>query len=143
MKHPTGVWDAVAMTNITNPTTSREFVIPLENRPGTIAEVATSLGKANVNIIGFLVEAQGEFGIARVITSDPAKTEGWLKQTNRPYRANDVVIAPVKPQPGELGRVASKLAASGVNINASYPTENGGIAFAVNDVNGAKKVLGI
>lgn len=123
-------------------TTQKEFVIPLENKPGTLADVATSLGKANINIIGYLVQAQGEYGIVRMITSDPAKTEGWLKQTNRPFRMNEVVWTPVKPQPGELGRIATALSKSGVNITATYPTENGGLAFCVDNVPSARKALG-
>lgn len=125
-----------------NTTTQKEFVIPLENKPGTLAEVATSLGKANINIIGYLVQAQGEYGIVRLITSDPAKTEGWLKQTNHAYRTNEVVWTPVKPQPGELGRITTQLSNSGVNITATYPTENGGLAFCVDNVQSARKVLG-
>jgi hypothetical protein len=135
------------LTGNTNPTTQREFVIPLQNKPGTVAEIASSLGKANVNILGFLVEAQGDFGVARILTSDPAKTEGWLKQTNRLYHANDVITVNVPNNPGELGRIASKLAASGVNINAAYPTitpgsNNPSLTLAVNDIASARKVLG-
>jgi hypothetical protein len=122
-------------------TTNREFVVPLENKPGTLAEVATALGKSNVNILGYLLEAQGDFGVARIITSEPAKTESWLKSTNRPFRVNDVVIAQVKPQPGELGRIATALAKSGVNVTASYATEDG-LAFAVDNVATARKALG-
>ena len=124
-----------------NVTTQKEFVIPLENKPGTLAEVASSLGKANVNIVGFLVQAQGEYGIIRLITNDPLKTESWLRQTNRMFHVNEVVWTPAKPQPGELGRIATTLTKSGINVTASYPTENGGIAFCVNDVPGARKVL--
>jgi hypothetical protein len=89
---------------MTNPTTNREFVVPLENKPGTLADVATSLGKANINIQGYLLEAQGDFGVFRFITNEPAKTEGWLKQTNRPYRANDVIVTPVATKPLEERR---------------------------------------
>lgn len=127
-------------------TTTKEFVIPLENKPGTLADVAATLGKANVNIQAYLLEAQGDFGVFRFVPSDVAKTESWLKTANRPYRVNDVVTVTVANKPGELGRIAQKLAASGVNIVASYPVAPSGsetqIAFAVNDVATAKKVLG-
>lgn len=126
---------------MTTTTTQREFVVPLENKPGTLAEVATALGKSNINILGYLLEAQGDFGVARIITSDPAKTEAWLRSTSRPFRTNEVVIAPVKPQPGELGRITTALAKTGVNVTASYATENG-LAFAVDNVASARKALG-
>ena len=127
---------------MTTTTTQKEFVIPIENKPGTFAAVASALGSANVNIVGCLVQAQGEYGIVRLITSDPAKTEAWLKQTNHAYRTNDVVWTPLSPKPGELGRVATLLSKSGINITATYPTENNGMAFAVDNVPSAKKVLG-
>jgi len=125
-------------------TTQREFVIPLENRPGMLAEVASALGKANINVIGFLCESQGEFGIFRFIPSDAAKTEGWLKETRRAYRSNEVVIAPIPNSAGELGRVSTSLSKSGVNVLASYPcavAKGYAIAFAVDSVPTAKKVL--
>lgn len=126
------------------PTTNKEFVLPLENRPGTLAEVATALGKANINIVGFLLEAQGDYGIARVVTSDPGKTESWLRSSGKPYRTNDVITIPVQDKAGELGRIATTLSKSGVNITAAYPTTTPtglGLTFAVNDAQTAKKVL--
>lgn len=126
---------------MSNVTTQREFVIPLENRPGTLGEITSALGKANVNIIGYLCESQGDFGVLRIITNDPTKTESWLKQSNRPYRSNEVVWTPISSKPGELGRLATSLSKSGINILSSYPTENGGIAFCVDNVPGARKVL--
>lgn len=123
-------------------TTNREFVVPLENKPGTLAEVATALGKANIDILGYLLEAQGDFGVLRIVTSEPAKTEAWLKGANRPFRANDVIIATVQPQPGELGRITTTLAKSGVNVTASYATQAGGLAFAVDNATTARKALG-
>ena len=126
-------------------TIQKEFVTPLENKPGTIAEVASALAKANVNIVGYLLEGQGDFGIFRFATSDAAKTEEWLKSTRRAYRVNEIVTVPVKDAPGELARVATTLSASGINITASYPTTTAGgiaISFAVDDIHAAKKALG-
>ena len=126
------------------PTTQKEYVIPLENRPGTLTEVTSALGKANVNILGYLLEAQGDFGVFRFTTNEPGKTESWLKSTNRPYRANDVITVPVPNNPGELGRITSTLAKSGVNVLGSYPSSINnqiGLTFAVNDIATAKKVL--
>lgn len=127
-------------------TTQREFVIPLENKPGTLAEVTASLGKANINVSAYLLEAQGDFGVFRFVTSDATKTETWLKSVNRPFRVNDVVTVAVPDKPGELGRIAQKLSGSGVNILASYPVASGPtgtqLAFAVDDVAAARKILG-
>jgi hypothetical protein len=127
-------------------TTVKEFIVALENKPGTLAEVAGALGKANVNITGFQLQAQGDFGQFRFTTSDPAKTEGWLRTTKHAWRARDAVAAPAANKPGELGRLAQKLAASGVNVEATYhvfPSSNESqILFSVSDVQAAVKALG-
>lgn len=124
----------------------KEFVIALENKPGTLAEVAGALGKANVNITGFVLQAQGDFGQFRFTSSDPAKTEGWLKGTKHSFRVRDAVTAKSENKPGELGRLAQKLAASGVNIEATYHVIPQGteseVLFSVNDVAAAEKALG-
>ena len=132
---------------MTQITTSKEFVVPLENKPGTLGDIANALGKANVNITGFLVESQGEFGVFRFTTNEPTKTESWLKQSSRPYRANEVLVAAIANTPGELGRIASTLAKSGVNIQATYPSStltgsNVGVTIAVSDLPTARKILG-
>lgn len=129
----------------TTTTTQKEYVIPLENKPGSLAEVTSALGKANINILGYLLEAQGEFGIFRFITNDPTKTEGWLRQASRPFRTNEVIAVSAPSNPGELGRLTTTLSKSGVNITASYPTSVNnalGIAFAVDNLAGARKALG-
>ncbi|MBI4392537.1 MAG: ACT domain-containing protein [Euryarchaeota archaeon] len=126
---------------------TREFVITLENKPGTLATVAKALGSANINILGFALQPQGEFGTFRFVTNEETKTEGWLKTSGHRYRANECVTTRVRNTPGELGRICDNLSRSGVNVEACYPlappspseTE---LCFTVDDVNSAKKVLG-
>jgi hypothetical protein len=126
-------------------TTTKEFVIVLENRPGTLAEVGTALGKANINIRGFLLQAGADFGVLRLATSDPTKTESWLRTTKYAFRTRDLVTVTAQDTPGEVGRLSQKLAASGVNIEAAYETRGQGtetlIGFSVDDVPAAVKAL--
>lgn len=127
-------------------TTTKEFVIVIENKPGTLGEITSALGKASINITGFQLQSQVDFGVLRLTTADPGKTESWLKGTRYAYRVRDVVTVPAKNRPGEIGRLAQTLAASGINIEAAYHTfpsdSDARVAFAVDDVPGALKVLG-
>ncbi|HVL87828.1 MAG TPA: hypothetical protein VM681_07495, partial [Candidatus Thermoplasmatota archaeon] len=63
----------------------------LENKPGTLAEIGTALGKANVHITGFEMQTQQDFGTLRFATNEPAKTEQWLKSTRHAYRVRELV----------------------------------------------------
>lgn len=128
----------------TKTTIQKEFVTPLDGRPEAVAEVASALGKANVNIMGYLVERHDGAGVFRFAPSDPARTEAWLKETRRPYEVNEIVTVPVRDAPGELARVAKALSKSGVSITASYTTSTPqgiAVSFAVDDIAAAKKAL--
>ena len=127
-------------------TTSKEFVISVENEPGTLADLATALARENINIRGFLCEGRGEFGILRLVTDKPDATEAMLRAHRRAFRTNDVVSVRVTNRPGELARIAQLLAASGVHVNAAYTTAttegDAQLTFALDDLRSAHKVLG-
>ena len=125
---------------------TREFVINLENRPGTLAEVTRALGGANINIVGFCLQTNDENGTFRFVTNDEPKTENWLKSKGHKYKANEIITTRVKNSPGELGLLCESLSKSGVNIEACYPLAGHGpsdteLAFCVDDAQSARKVL--
>lgn len=116
----------------------------IENSPGMLAEVGAALGEANVDITGFDVQVQPEFGVLRFVTSDAAKTEEWLQSARFSYRVRDLVTVSAEDRPGELGRLAQTLSASGINIDAAYCVNVDGeaqIGFAVSDAPSAVKAL--
>lgn len=126
--------------------TTTEIFVELENRPGTLADATDTLGKANVNITGFLLEAQGSKGIARFLTQDPGKARSALEKAGLAPQDREIVVTPVPNRPGQLAKMARALADSGVNIESSFPVldpagSKAGIAFAVDDANSANKVL--
>lgn len=126
---------------------AKEFIVTIENRPGTLADVTKALGQANVNILGIALQATGDFGTLRFVPSDEAKTEKALKSGNFRFVSHEVVTVKAKHAPGELARFAEKLSKSGINIDAVYPVVQPGttdveVAFRVSDVASARKVLG-
>ena len=50
------------------------FTVELEDKPGSLARVATALGEAGVNITGIVGVAEDTEGALMLTTSDPAKT---------------------------------------------------------------------
>lgn len=122
----------------------KEFVVVLDNAPGTLAAVATALGNEGVDIRGFLAQSQGEFGVLRLVTSDAERTERWLRNARHRFRVHDVLAIEVHNSPGDLGRIASRLAGSGINVAAAYPSLDHGrirLTLAVDDLVSARKVL--
>lgn len=124
---------------------TKEFIVALENKPGTLADVAKILADANVNILGVDLRALGEFGTARFITSDPTKTEQTLRTKGLKFTTTEVVTAKVPNKVGQLAEVTQKLAKAGINIEAAYgiagTLPEAEIAFKVDKTAEAEKVL--
>ena len=62
------------------------FTVQLEDRPGSLARVATALGEAGVNITGIVGVAEDTDGALMLTTSDPAKTRGAFEALGLPFQ---------------------------------------------------------
>jgi hypothetical protein len=125
--------------------TQKEIVVALSNHPGALATTAAALGDAGIDVRGFMATAPGGFPLLRFVPADLAAAEKFLRTTTWKWRTSEVVAVPGVDQPGEIGRIASALAGTGVNIEAAYPIIAAPgktiIAFAVDDLGRAKKAL--
>ncbi len=124
-----------------------ELSVVLPNRPGSLASLAEALGKGGVNIESIAAVPVGNTGDVRLIVSDAAKARAALAGGGIECRASrDVLSIDLADQPGELGRVARKLADAGVNIDAVYVLGQKGdpkqIALWVPDVAKARSAIG-
>jgi hypothetical protein len=127
-------------------TTTKEFVIELENRPGTLGEVAQRLGKESINILGFAAISQGTKSYAHLVTEDPSTAQGVLKQGGYRVTQRDAIIVSVPNEAGQLGSIASTLGDKGINIEACFVTtgpdsDEVQCAFCVPDVVKAQQAL--
>jgi hypothetical protein len=123
-----------------------EFVVPLANRPGALANVAETLGKAGVNI-QCACYAMGRAGAIRFIPDSPAKARSALKAAKiRVQQAKPILEVTLADKPGALARAARRLAKAGVNVEAFYVVGARGkrlrCAVAVNRLAKAKAALG-
>lgn len=121
------------------------FIVQLENRPGTLAQVAEALGNSGVNITtgaGMLIGLSAGFGF---MVDDDAKAGAALTAAGIGYRMREVVQAAVTNSPGGLGAATRRLANAGVNVELFLPFagEDGQVrvAFAVNDPETARSAL--
>ncbi|HVL86605.1 MAG TPA: hypothetical protein VM681_01155 [Candidatus Thermoplasmatota archaeon] len=122
----------------------REFTITLPDSPGSLADVASAMGSAGLNLSGFLGYARGAGSEVHFVASDAASVESFLKRQSWKWRSRDVVAVPAADEPGFVGRVASRLGDAGVNIEATYLALQDGtplVVFSVDDVTTAKKAL--
>ena len=68
------------ITFSTNVMIIQQLSVFLENKSGRLTEVLETLGKENIRITALTVADTTEFGILRLIVSDPEKARGILKE---------------------------------------------------------------
>jgi len=124
----------------------RAFIINLDNRPGTLADLGEALGQRGINITAIAGSSWEGNGAAAIITNDDAGARTALDEGGLAYREVDIVSAGLEDRPGSLGQAARRLADKGVNIELILPTGMQGsritVAFGVDDAERAREALG-
>ena len=122
------------------------MVVPLANKPGTLAELCSALGKAAVNIIAISApEAKGR-GRVGVMVVDLDGARAALKEAKIRFSEEEVLDIELDNKPGAFAELAAKLARAKINIRLAYATTSpfarARVIVAVPDVAKALRALG-
>ena len=98
----------------------KQLSVFLENKTGRLNEVTQLLGNAGINMSAFSVADTSEFGILRVIVSDPERALTILKEAEFSVRLTDVVCLHTPNEAGALARALDILAEESVFIEYLY-----------------------
>ena len=98
----------------------KQLSVFLENKTGRLNDVAEVLGKAGINMTAFSVADNSDFGILRVIVSDPEKALDVLKQNRFAVSLTDVLCLHTPNTPGALSAVLNILANEKIYIEYMY-----------------------
>ena len=126
--------------------TMKQVTVFLENKPGRLANVLSSLAGEKVNIVALSVMDKHEHSVLRLVTDDPAKTTRIIQTLNTPFTEADVLMVELRNQPGALAHVCEILAAEHINIDYAYCSSGGrngkvfGI-FKVSNIEKAQRIL--
>jgi hypothetical protein len=121
--------------------------VTLQNKPGTLAQLCSALGKAGVNISALLAPEIRGRGKVRLLVDNLDKAKDALKAAKIRFGEEEAIGVELDNKPGALGEVAGKLAQVKINIKYAYATTSEGSAKAtvilsVPDVAKALGVLG-
>jgi hypothetical protein len=121
------------------------FLIELENRVGSAAEVAEAIAERGINITGGTGVACGSSGQLAVTTNDEAGTRRLLLTRGYKFRELEVVPITLADTPGTFARTCRALADAKINIEASFAMGGSGerntVAFATDDPARARTIL--
>jgi len=98
----------------------KEFDVYVQNKPGELAKICEMLGNQGVNIKAIASERNHERPMIKIVTDDEATAKSALLRSGVQYALRDVVSVKMPDRPGELGKVARKLAKAMVNVDSIY-----------------------
>jgi len=120
----------------------REFKVFVADKPGELARVTEALSNGAVNIRAIASESKHDASFLRVVTSDVQTTQKALTNAGLKYELSDILNLELLDRPGELAKVARRLARAGINVQSIYilGSKNGRteIALVVDDIERAK-----
>jgi hypothetical protein len=109
----------------------KQLSIFLENKKGRFTEVAKILGDAEINMTAFTVAENSDFGILRLIVSDPEKARQVLKEHLYAVSVTDVVCVQCPNKPGALGTIMSLITQAGIFVEYMYAFSSGEKALVI------------
>jgi hypothetical protein len=118
---------------------AKDLTIELENRPGTLAELGEALGNAGVNIdgaCGFVGEGRA---VLHILVEDADAARKAIEGAGpKVSDERDVILFEGTDKPGELGRIARRMADAGVNVDLVYLSARGRLCLGVDDLEKAR-----
>ena len=123
--------------------TIQQLSVFLENREGRLDDVLDVLAKNDVNIVALSLADTSDYGMLRMIVSDPQKGRASLKDAGITAMLTDVVALRVPHATGSLSKAMHQIVEGRVNIEYMYAFANGSDAAAVLKSDDPLKVVDI
>jgi hypothetical protein len=92
----------------------------VENKPGKIESITRALAEGKINILGITIASRGEFGVVKILPSDPDRAFDLLRARQFTVSRRDVVIAIIPDRPGSLHELLEELSDRKVNLDDCY-----------------------
>ena len=104
----------------------KEITVIVPNKIGALADVTEALGNNGINIESIAAQGFRDQGVIRIITSDEKSAMHVLtkmsavKEGEYEIKIGDVIIISMPDRPGELAKIARKIARAGLNLESVY-----------------------
>jgi hypothetical protein len=125
----------------------KQLTILVENKPGALADICSTLALKKINILAFAVADTIDTALLRMVVSDPEGAKAMLKDSGHTVLENEVLMMEMTNRPGALAESAKLLSKARVNIEYAYGSvgveEGKGIGiFWVSDLKKASEIVG-
>jgi len=120
-----------------------DLVIDIENKPGALADIATAISDAGVNIAAATCMGQGERAELHILVPHAEAVKHALAISHVGVtREREVVVVNVEDRSGVLADLTRRIAKAGVNLDLLYIATENRIVFGAEDLAALRDVLG-
>lgn len=123
----------------------KQLTVFLENREGRLDSVTDLLAKNDINIACLALADTSEYGVLRLVVSDPDKAKAILKEEGYSSRLTEVLGVRLAQVPGSVNKLTKVLAAENINIEYMYTLssskEFGSMILKVSDIEKAYETV--
>ncbi len=106
--------------------TIQQLSVFIENKSGTLQRVLQTLKEAHIQLIASTIADTVEYGIYRIICSEPMRAYEDLKQAGISVTVSDVFAITLDNQPGRAAEAIDIFSQAGIGISYLYSFLLGG-----------------
>jgi hypothetical protein len=123
---------------------SFDLAIEIENSPGALAEVATAVSDAGINLAAATCLGTGEWAELHILVRHAEAARHLLGISHLAVtREREVVVVDVEDRPGVLADLTRRIARAGINIDLVYVATRNRVVFGAQDIAGLRAALGV
>lgn len=102
----------------------KQISLYAENKKGTLESITDILLKENINILGSMTDDGAEYGVNRMVVSDPKAASESLQKAGYLCSVKNVIGVEVSDQVGNLHALLKTLLDMNVNVHYLYLSFN-------------------
>lgn len=124
--------------------TIHQISVFVENKSGTLLQVLELLKEAHIQLIASTISDTVEYGIYRIICSEPLRAYSTLKEAGISANVSDVFAITLDNQPGRAADAIHSFSQAGISISYLYSFLLGGkgiLVFRTDDAEKTRQVI--
>lgn len=119
----------------------KQLSVFIENREGRLEKVTETIDENNINIISASLADSSEYGMFRMIVSDPEKARSVLKKAGFSANLTEVIAVKLPHKVGMLHQLFKVLAEAAISVEYMYALSSSEIGSMILKVSDTKKTL--
>jgi hypothetical protein len=101
-------------------TTAYQLTIPVENKPGTLAEVSSILAREKFNIRAITISSFGQSGFLNIMVDDPKLAKKALEKEGIIVELKEIIAVILDDKPGGMDKLVQYMSEERINIENAY-----------------------